>query len=138
MSHVVAARNLLVLPIFFLLLVGCGRNNPEMYRVRGTLTHQGTPIPGLYLVFKPDDLTRYAESVAVTDAEGRFDLMVGSTPGVFPGPHTVFADDPLAVQGAKTSEDPGYLAVVAKYGPDVSEFRITIDKELTDLELKFD
>ena len=138
MSNVSFTQWFLLVPLSCLLLIGCGKDGPEMYRVRGTLTHQGKPVPKIYLVFKPDDLTKYAESVAVTDAEGRFDMMIGSTPGVFPGPHTIIAEDPLAADGAKTSEEPDYLAVIAKYGPEVSTYRMTIEKDLSNLELKLD
>jgi hypothetical protein len=124
--------------LLVILLAGCSKSGPELYRVRGVVTHQGKPVSKLYLVFRPDDLTKYAEAVAVTDDNGRFDLMIGSTTGVFPGPHTVIAEDPLAVQGAKSSEDPAYLAVCKKYSSAGSTLKITIDKNESNLQLKLD
>jgi hypothetical protein len=124
--------------VVIILFGGCGKSGPELYRIRGVVTHQGKPVPKLYLVFRPDDLTKYAEAVAVSDANGRFEMMIGSTVGVFPGPHTVIAEDPLAVQGAKTSDDPAYSAVCKKYSADASPLKLTIDKNESNLELKLD
>jgi len=124
--------------VAIILLGGCSKSGPDLYRIRGVVTHQGKPVPKVYLVFRPDDLAKYAEAVAVTDANGRFDMMIGSTMGVFPGPHTVIAEDPLAVQGAKTSDDPAYMAVCKKYSASASSLKITIDKNESNLELKLD
>src|SRR5690242_8327526 len=85
-----------------LLLAGCGSSNSPICKVNGTLTYQGKPIPQVYLRFEPDDLTTKATSMAVTDARGKFEMFIGSTPGVYRGKVKVFCDDPLAAMGAKS------------------------------------
>ncbi|QEG42686.1 hypothetical protein [Roseimaritima ulvae] len=119
------------------LLVGCG-NDSGLYEVEGTVTHNGQPVPKLLVVFRPDDLTTGAESMGETDEQGNFVMKVGRTEGVFPGPHTVYVDDPAALQGGSSSDDPGYQEVVKKYSADASDYRITIDGDTYDLELKLD
>ncbi len=117
---------------------GCNQAGATLYKVKGTVTHQGKPVPELYLVFRPDDLTTKAEAVAITDENGKFELIVGPDPGCFPGKHKVIAEDPRAAQGGKTTDDPGYQAVCAKYGPDASTYEIDVNKNMYDLEVKLD
>src|SRR5262249_32210169 len=89
-------------------LTGCGSDS-NICPVSGTLTYKGKPMPQVYLRFEPDDLTTKSTSMAVTDAEGRFEMMIGSTPGVFRGKVKAFCDDPLAAMGA-TSPVPKEIA----------------------------
>jgi hypothetical protein len=124
------------------LLAGCGDSNTAICRVSGTLTYQGQPIPQVYLRFEPDDLTTKATSMAVTDANGKFEMMLGSTPGVYRGKVKVYCDDPLAAMGAKTpvpaEVEKAYRELCGKYGAGKSTYEMTIDKSNSNLELKFD
>lgn len=128
-----------LLGLLSLVATGCGQEGPRMYDVRGQLTHQGQPIPQMTVIFRPENLGKHPESSATTDAEGRFVMRVGSTEGVAPGKHTVFVQDPAALHGAQTSDDPAYQAVLQKYGsPKTSPYTITVEDDLGDLELKLD
>lgn len=129
---------LLVVPMA-MLLTGCGGNDSGLYRVEGRLTHDGEPIPEMNIIFVPEDTGIHPESYATTDAQGQFEMKVVSTPGVAPGKHTVYVQDPAAVQGGRTSTEPGYLAVLKKYGSEESSpYEITVEEDLYDLELKLD
>ena len=119
---------------------GCSSGDgPSMKAVRGTLTHNGEPIPQMLICFHPVDEDKNPASEAETDENGKFELKVGNTMGVAPGEYKVFVLDPAAVQGGKTSSDPAYLEVLRKYGSlEKSEMRITIEDAKTDYELKLD
>lgn len=119
-------------------LIGCSSNS-NMCPISGTLTYKGTPMPNVYLRFEPDDLATKSTSMAVTDNNGKFEMMVGSTPGVFRGKVKVFCDDPQAAMGAK-SEVPkevesAYRELCAKYGSGKSTYELTIDKPNTKMKL---
>src|SRR5690242_15960595 len=94
--------SVLLLSAMFVAFAGCGASNSPICRVSGTLTYKGKPIPQVFLRFEPDDLTTKATSMAVTDASGKFEMSIGSTPGVYRGKVKVFCDDPLAAMGAKS------------------------------------
>jgi hypothetical protein len=135
--------NDITLAIALLFVVaGCNTSSSPICKVRGKLTFQGQPIPQVYLRFEPDDLTTKATSMAVTDAQGRFEMFMGSTPGVYRGKVKVFCDDPLAAMGAKSQVprdiEPAYRELCKKYGAGKSTYELTIDKPLSNLELKFD
>jgi hypothetical protein len=121
---------------------GCGNSNPNICPVKGTLTYKGQPIPQVYLRFEPDDLTKKANSLAVTDASGKFEMAMGSTPGVYKGKVKIYCDDPMAAMGGRTPVpkeiEAAYRELCAKYGPGKSTYELTIDKPLTNLELKLD
>lgn len=127
-----------------LLLVacGCGRSDPNLCEISGTLSYKGKPIPNVYLRFEPDDLTTKSTSMAVTDASGKFEMFIGSTPGVFRGKVKVYCDDPLAAMGAKTPVppeiEPAYRELCDKYGSGKSAYELTIDSSNSNLELKLD
>lgn len=132
----------LLLWLLFLTFAGCGRSNAPICKVSGTLTYKGKPIPQVYLRFEPDDLTTKATSMAVTDAGGKFEMFIGSTPGVYRGKVKVFCDDPLAAMGAKSpvpaDVEPAYRELCSKYGAGKSTYELTIDKPNSNLQLKFD
>jgi len=110
-----------------------------MHPVRGTLTHNGEPVPKMLICFDPVNADINPASEAVTDKDGKFELKVGNTKGVAPGEYMIYVQDPAAVQGGKTSTEPGYLKVLEKYGdPTTSEKRITIEAAKYDYELKLD
>ncbi|MFN3151355.1 hypothetical protein [Bremerella sp.] len=129
---------LVVLPMAFA-LTACSGNGSGLYEVKGQLTHNGEPIPEMNIIFVPEDTGKHPESYATTDAEGRFEMKVVNTPGVAPGKHTVFVQDPAAVQGGTTSTAKSYQAVLKKYGNEESSpFTITVEENMPDLQLKLD
>ncbi len=75
---------------------------------------------------------------AVTDQDGRFEMKIGSQPGVFPGPHKITCMDPQSIMGAKSSTDPDYIAVTTKYAPGKSVMTINIEKNESNLKLELD
>src|SRR5438094_10244227 len=95
-------RRLVFLFSLALALAGCGGSTSNICKISGTLTYKGKPIPQVYLRFEPDDLTTKATSMAVTDANGKFEMAMGSTPGVYRGKVKVYCDDPLAAMGGKS------------------------------------
>jgi len=119
--------------------LGCGSDDANLCRIGGTLSYQGRPIPGVYLRFEPDDLSTKATSMAVTEADGKFEMYIGSTPGVFRGKVKVFCDDPLAAMGGKTPVppelEPAYRELCEKYGAGKSSYELTIDKSESNLQL---
>lgn len=110
-----------------------------MHAVRGTLTHNGEPIPEMMVCFDPVDADKNPASSAITNDKGEFELQVGNTKGVAPGEYIVYVQDPAAVMGGKTSKEPSYLAVLETYGSrDSSTTRITIEEAKYDYDLKLD
>ena len=120
------------------LSAGCNQSNPELCIIQGKVTHNGKPMSKLYLVFRPADLMKAAESCALTDENGKFEMMIGSTPGVFRGENTITADDPLRADGRKVSTEPDYLEVINKYSPANSTYKMIVQKNVYDLEIKLD
>jgi hypothetical protein len=125
-----------------LVVAGCDGSNSKICKVSGTLTYKGQPIPQVQLRFEPDDLTTKATSMAMTDASGKFEMAMGSTPGVYKGKVKVYCDDPLAAMGAKSpipkDVEPAYRELCAKYGHGKSTYELTIEKSEPNLELKLD
>lgn len=121
-----------------LLFVGCGPSGPKLYTISGVAQRNGKPVKYLYITFTPDDLNTKATSTAATDENGKFEMKIGSTPGVYPGEHTITAHDPLVDMGSKTSTEPDYLEVCKKYAPGKSKMKMTIDKSDSNLVLNFD
>lgn len=119
-------------------MVGCGPSGPKLYQIKGKVTHNGKPVKYVYISFIPDDENTKAISNAATDENGNFEMKIGDTPGVFPGPHTITAHDPLIAVGSKTSTEPDYLAVCAKYAPGKSPLKFTVEKSDSNMELKLD
>ena len=119
-------------------MTGCGSSGPKLYKIKGQVTHNGKPVKYLYISFVPDDESTAATSTGTTDKDGNFEMMIGATPGVFPGPHTITAHDPLIALGQKSSTEPDYLAVIAKYAPGKSPLKLTIEKNDTNMQLKLD
>lgn len=120
---------------------GCGPESPICV-VKGTLTYQGTPVPYVYLRFEPDDLGTKSTSMATTDAEGKFEMKIGSTSGVFRGKVKVFCDDPLAAMGSRTpvpkEVERAYRELCAKYGSGKSTHELTIEKPELNLQLNLE
>jgi len=83
-----------------LVLAGCSSkpaDQPPLGRVRGKITMNGQPLPGVDVVFVPE---KGRPSEATTDKAGRYDLSyIGSTKGAKLGPHKV------SIRPAETSLD---------------------------------
>ncbi|MFO0921756.1 MAG: carboxypeptidase-like regulatory domain-containing protein [Pirellulales bacterium] len=127
------------LALCMIAVTGCGDNGPKLYRIKGTVTHKGKPVPNLMIIFKPLDEMTKAQATGFTDANGKFELKVAyDNPGVFPGEHTVIAHDPLIDVGSKTSTEPDYLAVIAKFGPGRSPMKYDVTKNESNLALNLD
>jgi hypothetical protein len=120
---------------------GCGVG-AKIAEVKGTLTYKGKPMPNVYLRFEPDDLSTKSTSMAVTDADGKFEMAIGSTSGVFKGKVKVFCDDPLAAVGGKSAVpkeiEADYRELCDKYGSGKSPYELTIDKANPNLQLALD
>jgi len=71
-------------------LAGCSSkpaDQPPLGRVRGKITMNGQPLPGVDIVFVPE---KGRPSEATTDQSGRYDLSyIGRTKGAKVGPHKV-------------------------------------------------
>jgi hypothetical protein len=73
-----------------LLLAGCGDGGPpkpELYRVTGTVTYKGHPVPGAKVMFLGDG--KSPPSVGITDDAGNFTLSSLAGSGAVAGKHTV-------------------------------------------------
>jgi hypothetical protein len=92
-----------------LVAAGCSSrpaDQPPLGRVRGKVTMDGQPLPGVDIVFSPD---KGRPSVATTDKVGRYDLSyINTTKGAKVGPHKVFirpaevSPDELPGDGSKS------------------------------------
>lgn len=124
-----------------LALAGCSSDS-RISKVRGVLSYKGQPMPNVYLRFEPDDLMSKSTSMAVTDAEGRFEMMIGNTSGAFRGKVKVFCEDPQAAMGGNSPVpkeiEAAYRELCRKYGSGKSNHVITIDKNEADLRLNLD
>jgi hypothetical protein len=127
-----------MLVVGLLAISGCGSSGPKLYKIKGTVTREGKPVKFLYITFSPDDGGTKAVSVGASDDQGRFEMMIASTPGVYPGPHKIFCHDPLLDLGSKTSTEPDYLACIKEYSPEKSPLTINVDKNISNYELKLD
>jgi len=75
------------------LLLGCsGDTGPQRYRVSGTVTHQGTPVPIGTIQFTPDASQGNSGPPAFSDIkDGKYDTDVTGK-GFIGGPHIVAVD----------------------------------------------
>ncbi len=126
-----------LLGILSLTILGCGPSN-DLNKIKGVVKHNGKPVANLYLTFMPTDPMKQSASSSSTDASGKFELKVGSTGGVADGTYIVTASDPAALMGGKSSDDPDYKEVCKKYAQGKSEYKITIEKSNSNLELLLD
>ncbi len=121
-----------------LTFIGCGDSGPKLYKIKGTVTRNGKPIGKLEVKLIPEDQQSKAEAMGVTDDQGKFEMMVGSVVGVFPGSHTFCVVDPLAAVGGSSSKDADYLEACKKYAPGASQLKFDIQKDESNLEVKLD
>ncbi len=127
-----------LLATMMLMSAGCGDSGPKLYKIKGTLMYKGKPVPYVLLQFTPDDEKTKAAASSGTDEKGRFEMKIGSEPGVFPGPHKISCMDPQSIMGGKSSTDPDYLEVIKKFAPGKSTLTINVEKNESNLELKLD
>lgn len=74
--------------IFLVSLVGCGEGGPDVIPVSGTVRLGDAPLTGATVLFTP--LAGGRPSAAVTDAEGRYELVYSQErAGALPGEHHV-------------------------------------------------
>jgi len=119
---------LLVVVAISLGVGGCGRSDlPELGRVRGTVTLDGKPVPGLGVAFYP--LSGGRQALATTDENGRFDLtFVDGVPGAKTGTNevTFFWPDP---------DVPPSVRLPAKYNVQKLTFDVNPGDNKFDIEL---
>jgi hypothetical protein len=114
------------------LSVGCGK--PDFYKCDGVVTLDGKPIENLQITFQPDNPdTR--PPLAMTDAEGKFEMTTGREYGVKPGSYIINIEDPAAANGGKTSSEPDYVYVVGRYGPGKSDLKYEADSHRTGYQI---
>jgi len=65
-------RHLLCILLLGVPCLGCGKEGPELARVRGKVTYRGEPLVGARVVFSPIDSQLAASGV--TDVEGEYEL----------------------------------------------------------------
>ncbi len=68
------------------LCVGCGDSGPKLYKVKGTLTYKGKPVPYVLLTFTPDDEKTKAPAMSGTDEKGRIEMKIGPSQVCFRAP----------------------------------------------------
>ena len=83
--------------VAFAILAGCGEEGPELYSVKGLVTHQGRPVSNLLVSFVPEKGRSFSGR---SDAKGEYILMLDENrPGVALGKYKVVV--------AYQSKDPG-------------------------------
>lgn len=84
-SSILLAAVLGLLPLG---LAGCGGGGPDLGRVEGTVTLDGSPLEGALVEFQPNE--EGVPSYGRTDASGQYELQFGvNQPGAMVGTHTV-------------------------------------------------
>jgi hypothetical protein len=97
-TTMIAIRNLSSFILGAILLAsvsGCsGKDGPELYRVTGSITHGGKPIPGGHVIFEPDaSLSNKGLGAGAVIKDGHYEMYPGK--GIIGGPYIVrvFATD---------------------------------------------
>lgn len=86
---------------------GGGESLPELANVTGTVTLDGSPLPGANILFQPQ---QGKTAFAMTDEKGKFELMYNQdVAGTVPGSYSV------KVSKEKNPEEPGMDLVPPKY-----------------------
>ncbi len=115
-------------------LPGCSKRGPQVFRVSGTVTRGGKPVPGLMIHFVPSN---GRPSWGQTDRDGHYELhYVARQMGAASGAHWVSitlrpsagSPDLLPGQPAPLSAD--QQAIVRRYGsPETSPLTAQVDRE---------
>ncbi len=121
--------------------LGCG-GQPDVYKVEGTLSYKGTPLPDVTVLFTPVDGSR--RSSAQTDENGHFKMRyTGTVDGAVPGEHLVYlqyippnAEEGMAVLEGRAKVKGMMGEVLEKYGSaEVSDYHVTVDQDFEDLKI---
>lgn len=91
-------------------MTGCfggGESLPELTEVTGSISLDGSPLPGASVVFLPEE---GGSAFAMTDEDGKFELMYNrDTSGAVPGSYKV------TVSKEKDPKEPGMELIPEKY-----------------------
>jgi len=122
--------------VLLLLALGCGPNLPyPVVPLSGTVTYQGTPVPGLPIFFMP---TEGRDSNGFSDENGRFTMIyTARVDGVQTGRGTFFVE--LSPGDGRLYDNRELLeTIAAKYpkGNDLLQFEITRRENNFRLELE--
>src|SRR5262245_8211006 len=81
----------LICAVGFLLLAGCGGEQPKLALVHGKVSHDGVPLPGGSIVFTPDAARGNTGPLACAEIQpdGTYSLRTADQPGAAPGWHRV-------------------------------------------------
>jgi hypothetical protein len=119
-----------------LLSIGCSDSAPQVYRVTGTVTRGGRPVPHVSVNFTP---TSGRPSYALTDENGWYKLgFTRKIEGALPGKHKVAIGIPAAGAAPNAPPpSPELQAIAKKYGAGSSplEVEVTEDGQVIDLHL---
>jgi hypothetical protein len=119
----------LALPLFGLVLVGCG--GPNVVPVSGTLTYKGRPVSGAVILFTP---TSGRQCAGETDDEGHFELAYDEkVKGALIGKHHIFIQPKMGKPAPTKEVAPAF----SKYSAANSkkDVEITSDTKVLNLEL---
>lgn len=96
--------------VVLLIGAGCQKGSASLVPVEGTLLLKGQPLGKISVTFMPDALgpsaTNGPTSMAVTDDNGRFKLMVGTKEGAVAGTHLVVLEDTTRRPPEQGSNEP--------------------------------
>lgn len=123
--------------------LGCNQSGPQIVPVTGTVTHQGTPIPGLWITFIPET---GRQSTGVSKPDGSFSLTYSrEKKGALVGKHSVMIEfrpssleEEIAMgQGKKLHEAQG--EITAKYGSGgTDQIEVEVSRKNKHFDLKLD
>jgi hypothetical protein len=125
------------------LALGCGKSEPSVVEVTGTVTHNGKAVPDLYLNFVPET---GRPSWGMTDDNGHFKLnYTKEQDGAQVGTHQVWVQvrprNPKeeSNMAERIAKSPELGAILKKYGDrKTSTLRVEITSETRQIELKLD
>lgn len=104
----------LVIPVMFLMPMGCNRGGVKLAEVRGKVTANGQPLPNARVIFTP--ISGGRPSLGTTDSEGRYRMQYAEGVwGSLLGKHAISVS--TAVEPDSDSSDPekqaGHLETIA-------------------------
>jgi hypothetical protein len=92
----------LVLLSLTLLLVGCGGDDVSRYRLQGSVTFNGQPVPAGTIRFEPDEAAgNKGASGSAIIVDGKYDT---KDKGIIGGPHIVYID---GAEKGGANDEPG-------------------------------
>ncbi|GAB5401927.1 MAG: hypothetical protein Aurels2KO_01580 [Aureliella sp.] len=122
-------------------LVGCGP--PDFYKLDGTITKDGRPLPHVQITFAPDAIDSTRPPFTISDENGNFEVTTGREYGLPPGGYTVHIEDPAAADGGTTPKKSDehyddYMYACERYSPQNSDLKYEADEHRAGFELKVD